>query len=117
MVYQAMTQSVPIKELTELDTLTLTRESLDVSEFEVFRRAYATWYGAEPAIQIIENHFDEYLTAGIIPFYVRHYCRQFIELRPESVDAVMMRERRSRFAERLTTGLLILFVAGALILG
>lgn len=111
-----MTRTVPINQLTELDTLTLTRESLDTSEFEVFRRAYAAWYGDEPATQIIDNHFDEYLTAGVLPFYVRHYCRVFLELRPETVDAAMTGERRSRFAERLVTGLLIAFVAGALIL-
>lgn len=111
-----MTHSLPINTLTELDMLTLTRESLDVSEFEVFCRAYAAWHGDEPSMQRIENHFDEYLSAGILPFYVRHYCRQFIELHPENVDAAMMRERRCQFAERLVTGLLIAFVAGALLL-
>lgn len=109
-------QTVPTNKLTELDTLFLTRESLEVSEFEVFRMAYAAWYGEIPAIQHLENHFDEYLASGVPPFYVRHYCRQFIENRPESVDAVRAEERRSRFADRLVTGLLIIFVAGALIL-
>ena len=109
-------QPVPTNKLTELDTLFLTRESLNVSEFEVFRMAYTAWYGETPAIQHLENHFDDYLVSGVPPFYVRHYCRQYIENRPESVDAAQKRERRSRFAEHLTAGLLILFVAGALIL-
>lgn len=116
-VSSGMTQSVPINKLTELDTLSLTRESLDVSEFEVFRMAYTAWYGEQPAMQRIEHHFDDYLVDGVLPFYVRHYCRQYIDNRPESLDAVQKRERRSRFAERLTMGLLILFVAAALILG
>ena len=111
-----MTQPVPINKLAQLDTLLLTRESLDVSEFEVFRMAYSAWYGETPAIQHLEKHFDDYLVSGVPPFYVRHYCRQFIENRPESVDAVRAQERRSLFAERLVKGLLIIFVAGALIL-
>jgi len=112
-----MTQTVPINKLTELDTLSLTRESLDVSEFEVFRMAYTAWYGEQPTMQRIEQHFDDYLADGDLPFYVRNYCRQYINNRPESLDAAQEQERRSRFAERLTMGLLILFVAGALILG
>jgi hypothetical protein len=111
-----MIQPAPINKLTELDTLSLTRESLDVSEFEVFRMAYSAWYGEKPGIERLENHFDDYLADGVLPFYVRHYCRQYIENRPESIDAAQERQRRSHFAERLTTGLLILFVAGALIL-
>ena len=111
-----MLKPVPINNLTELDRLTLTCEGLDVSEFEVFRRAYSAWYGEEPTGVLIDKHFDDYLRDGIPPFYVRHYCRQFIEHRPETVDAAILRERRSRFAERLVTGLLIAFVAGALIL-
>lgn len=111
-----MTQPFPINKLTEVETLSLTRESLEVSEFEVFRMAYAAWFGEHPDIECLENHFDDYLADGVLPFYVRHYCRQYIDNRPESLDAVQRRERRSRFVERLTTGLLILFVAGALIL-
>jgi hypothetical protein len=108
---------VPINKLTELDTLILTREALDVSEFEVFRMAYTAWYGEKQTIPHLEKQFDDYLASGILPFYVRHYCRQFVENRPDCVDAAQKRERRSRFAERLVTGLLIAFVAGALTLG
>jgi hypothetical protein len=56
-----MAQSVPINKLTVLDSFLLTRESLEVSEFDVFRLAYAAWYGEQPALQQIENHFDDYL--------------------------------------------------------
>jgi hypothetical protein len=111
-----MTQSVPINKFSELDTLILTRESLDVSEFEVFQRAYTAWYGEKSAMLRIETQFNDYLTSGVLPFYVRHYCRQFIEKRPECVTAAQARDRRSRFAKRLVTGLLIVFVAGALLL-
>ena len=115
-VYKGMTQIIPSNQFTELDTLILTRESLDVSEFEVFRRAYTDWYGEKPAMQCLEKQFDDYLTSGVQPFYVRHYCRQFIKNRPECVNAAQARDQRSRFAERLATGLIIVFVAGALLL-
>lgn len=111
-----MTQHVSINKPTDLDPLILTRESLDVSEFELFCKAYADWYGENPAMPCLEKQFDDYLISGALPFYVRHYCRQFIENRPDYVKAAQRQERRSRFAERLITGLLIAFVAGALIL-
>ena len=116
LVYEGMTQIVTSNQFTELDTLILTRESLNVSEFEVFRRAYTDWYGEKPAMQRVEKQFDDYLTSGVQPFYVRHYCRQFVENHPDCVDAAQKRERHSRFAKRLATGLLIVFVAGALLL-
>ena len=111
-----MTQVAPMNVPTELDTLNLTRETLDVSEFEVFRMAYAEWYGEKPSLPRLETEFDDYLSSGVLPFYVRHYCRQFIEDHPECIRAAQTTERRSRFAERLATALLIAFVAAALIL-
>lgn len=111
-----MTQSVSINNLTEMDSFLLTRESLEVSEFDVFRMAYAAWYGEQPTMQQIENHFDDYLASGVLPFYVRHYCRQFINDCPECVIAAQSREQHSLFANRLVTGLLVAFVTIALIL-
>ena len=111
-----MAQPFPINELTELDSFLLTRESLEMREFSVFRMTYADWYGEQPALLQIENHFDDYLTSGILPFYVRHYCRQFIDDCPEFVIAVQSREQRSLFANRLVTGILVIFVTVALIL-
>ena len=111
-----MTQATPINEPTELDTLMLTRESLDISEFEVFHMAYAEWYGEKPVQSRLEKQFDDYLSSGVLPFYVRHYCRQFVENRPDCVRTAQTAERRSQLAERLAIGLLIAFVAAALIL-
>ncbi|WP_455206948.1 hypothetical protein [Kaarinaea lacus] len=111
-----MSKPIAINNLTELDRLALTCEALDISEFEIFRRAYSAWYGDAPTVAQLDTDFDDHLREGVPPFYVRHYCRQYIEQRPETVDAAIIRERRSRFAERLVTGLLVAFVAGALIL-
>ena len=110
-----MQTSSPVKP-SELDTLLLTRESLDISEFEVFRDAYADWYGETPSQAQLEKQFDDYLTSRVLPFYVRHYCRNFVEKRPDCVRTTQVNERRSRFAERLTLALLIVSVATALIL-
>ncbi len=112
-----MAHTCQFNEITELDQFHLTRESLEVSEFDIFRRAYIDWYGKTPTLREIENHFDGYLVSGELPFYVRHYCRQFIEHRPDMVEAVRKQEHRSRIAERLVTGLLIAFVVAALTLG
>ena len=111
-----MTQVASTNKPSELDTLMLTRESLDISEFEVFRMAYAEWYGEKPALAQLEKQFDDYLSSGVLPFYVRHYCRQFVENRPDCVRTAQTTERRSQLAERLATALLIAFVAAALIL-
>ena len=111
-----MMQTAPPVKPSELDTLILTRESLDISEFEVFRVAYTDWYGETPTQTQLEKQFDDYLTSGVLPFYVRHYCRQFVEKRPDRVRIAQLDERRSQFIERLTIVLLVAFVAAALIL-
>jgi type VI protein secretion system component VasK len=111
-----MQQAAIFNTLTELELFHFTRELQEASEFDIFRMAYTDWYGKIPTLQTIENHFDGYLVSGELPFYVRHYCRQFIKQRPETVTAIRKLERRSRIVERLVTGLLIGFVAAALIL-
>ena len=111
-----MTQAAPLDTPADLDTLMLTREALDVSEFEVFRMAYAEWYGEKAPPSRLEKQFDDYLSSGALPFYVRHYCRHFVDNHPECIQAAQTSERRSRFAERLATALLVVFVAAALIL-
>lgn len=111
-----MTQVASMNNPSELDTLVLTRESLDISEFEVFHMAYTQWYGEKPAHAQLEKQFDDYLSSGVLPFYVRHYCRQYVENHPDCMRIARMTERRSRLAERLAITLLIAFVATALIL-
>ena len=73
-----MTYLPQISKLSELETFILTRESLDTSEFDIFCAAYTKWYGEAASLSYLEQQFDEYLKTGILPFYVRHYCRQYV---------------------------------------
>lgn len=102
--------------LTELASFYLTQDSLEVSEFELFRLAHTAWYGEKPAFQYLDEQFDNYLLSGELPFYVRHYCREFIGEHPETVISARRQEKRGRLIQKLVTGLIIAFVAGALIL-
>ena len=111
-----MKQTTQFNNPSELDLFVLIRESQEISEFDLFRMAYAEWHGKTPDLKTLENQFDGYLVSGELPFYVRNYCRQFIKDRPETVAAIRKQEKRSRVIQRLVIGLLIVFVAAALIL-
>lgn len=56
--------------------VTVAANHLDVSEFEIFRVSYASWYSAEAPDALLERHFGEYLKGGNVPFWVRHFSRQ-----------------------------------------
>lgn len=111
-----MNHFLEIGKLTEFDTFILTRESLDTSEFEVFCVAYTEWYGEEAAMPYIEQQFNAYLKSGVLPFYVRHFCRHYVEKYPVCVIDAQTQERRSWIAERVAAALLIAFVAAALLI-
>ena len=111
-----MKQTTQFNTSSELDLFVLIRESQEIGEFDLFRMAYVEWYGKTPDLNKLENQFDGYLVSGELPFYVRHYCRQFIKDRPETVSSIRKQEKRSRVIQRLVIGLLIAFVAAALIL-
>ena len=49
---------------------------LDVSEFEIFRASYQSWYDDEGSDALIERHFGDYLKHGDLPFWVRHFSRE-----------------------------------------
>ncbi len=49
---------------------------LEVSEFDVFRIAYARWYGQSAHDKLIERHFVHYMFGKPAPFWVRHFTRQ-----------------------------------------
>lgn len=54
-----------------------TASVLGVSEFGVFERAYRGWYREDGETRTLESHFVNYLFHGNIPFWVRHYVREF----------------------------------------
>lgn len=111
-----MQPSIQSNTAAELAGFLLTRDSSGVSEFELFRLAYTAWYGHIPASHYLERQFDSYLLSGELPYYVRHYCRNFIDAHPETVKYAQQEDKRSRSTQRLVLALIIGFVAGALIL-
>ena len=51
--------------------------NLEISEFELFARAYRTWYGCAPVERELEREFCAFLTLRCdLPFYVRRFVTQ-----------------------------------------
>ena len=48
---------------------------LDVTEFELFRLAYAHWHGRVPDEYTLEGHFVAYMFRDLVPPWVRHFAR------------------------------------------
>ena len=60
----------------DASVVTLAANFLDVSEFEIFRASYKSWYCDEGADALLERRFGEYLKHGDVPFWVRHFSRE-----------------------------------------
>ena len=66
--------------------VTLAANFLDVSEYEIFRASYHSWYSEEGADTLIDRHFGDYMMHGEVPCWVRHFSRERLseERRDES---------------------------------
>jgi hypothetical protein len=62
--------------------VTMAANHLDVSEFEIFRASYQSWYDDEGSDALIERHFGDYLKHGDLPFWVRHFSRERLSQEP-----------------------------------
>lgn len=51
---------------------------LDISEFEIFLRAYEWWFGRRPREDQIEQAFREYLEEDLVPPFVTQYAREIL---------------------------------------
>jgi hypothetical protein len=51
---------------------------LEVSEYEVMRRAYAHWHGAPAPGAAIDRAFSRYLKEDDPPYWARHYADQVV---------------------------------------
>lgn len=60
----------------DASVVTLAANLLDVSEFEIFRASYESWYCDEGSNALLERQFGEYLKHGDVPFWVRHFSRE-----------------------------------------
>ena len=52
---------------------------LEMSEFDIFRRAYNDWYGREVETSSLEKDFAQYMYFGSTPLWVRHYTRMALD--------------------------------------
>ena len=54
--------------------LALIARQLEVSEFDIFGKAYRSWYGYAPAVRELEREFGRFLNQQCdLPFYVRRF--------------------------------------------
>ena len=59
-----------------MDTVCEMASLLEVSEFELFRQAYLTWYGYWPDERELERHFGHFLNdLQPLPAYLQSYLR------------------------------------------
>jgi len=59
-----------------LDTSAL----LEITEFEVFRIAYHSWYGRTEKDAVLEPFFTDYMFNEVVPFWVRHFTHRILKL-------------------------------------
>ena len=51
---------------------------LEISEYEVLRRAYAHWHGREAHAATIDQAFSRHLKEEEPPYWARHYADQLV---------------------------------------
>ncbi len=76
-----MQNSPQVQALTTDIILVLnTANTFEIDEYEVFTLAYEAWYGRPADIREIEPEYARYMLNGVIPAWVRSYCRNFVSL-------------------------------------
>ena len=76
------------KDPADTDCVVSAANNLEVSEFRIFKDAYAAWYGREPTDSLIKPVFIQYMVEDTVPFWVRNYARSKgpdVELTPQAV--------------------------------
>lgn len=64
----------------EIQRVLDTAAILEITEFEVFRLAYDRWFGTPANDTIIEPFFCNYMFEMVVPSWVNHFTRTFMEL-------------------------------------
>lgn len=64
----------------DLQTLLEAVALLDISEFRLFELAYQKWYGRAAPAEQLEEEFAHYMFGDEVPFWVRHYARDVLDL-------------------------------------
>ena len=61
---------------------------LNIGEFRIFELAFKNWFGRQAREKTIERYFIPYMFRGRVPSWVRHFCREIIDLeRMHHLDA------------------------------
>ena len=68
---------------TEIQEVLDTSALLEITEFEVFRIAYAGWFGKPASDPVIEPFFTDYMFHDAVPIWVRHFTRRVLSLSRE----------------------------------
>lgn len=69
-----MAHSIPL--CTDPHQVERLAATLQISEFDLFARAYQDWFGRPAPRASLETAFMQYLYYDQMPYWVRHYCRQ-----------------------------------------
>ena len=91
---------------------------LEIKEYTVFEMAYKDWHGGHAPRKKMETCFANYMFNGVIPVWVRRYCRKVIELEKSGqLDPHQLGIYRPQPSRRLAmigklyaVGLLLLFI-------
>ena len=87
-----------IQDMTDGERVLRAANALDMSEFEVFRRAYNDWFDSEVDRQSLEQGFARYMNAGSAPRWVRHYAHMVMDTLHTRTD----RSRNGAYATSLS---------------
>lgn len=69
--------------IDDTETVLLSAEILQKTEFEVFEMAYQAWYREVPETTRLERIFARYMFDGIAPFWVRQFTRSTLDAHRE----------------------------------
>ncbi len=97
---------------TDLEVFQVTKQVLQVSDYQMFIEAYRSWYGHAPDPIKVEAFFKCYLYDTELPYFVRHFARNFIDTHPQHLQSAQIRERHNGHA-----GLFALIINFALVVG
>ena len=75
---------IPDETPPELTEVAETAAWYEITEYEVFRRAWRAWFGTEPVPGELERHFVRYMFRQDVPPWVRHYTRRVLGSRPRA---------------------------------
>ena len=99
----------------DLDALRLTAEAMNVSDYELFFKAYRAWHGEDPGDGQMSALFGRYLRRGELPSFVRHFTRRYLNRHPEIIMTRKAEYRKDQRARHLSFLIIATMVLIALV--